>query len=147
MPKYSPGGIGHVPVAIYSCAFESAAVREAERRARRYADARHWHVAGAWSDDNPCVPLDGRPAWAAVTSTLSSGLVRGIIVAGISHLADDAAQFAALGVLVRDRGGFLAEATSPPPRQTAGRQERRRVLLEASSGWWLWKDLAPGAAS
>lgn len=147
MPKYPPGGIGHVPVAVYSCAAESAAVREAERRARHYADARHWHVAGTWSDDDPGLPLDARPAWAAVTSTLSSGLVRGIVVSSISHLVENAGQFAALGVLIRDRGGFLAEATSPPAHQTPGQFERRRILLEASSGWWQWRDLVPGAAS
>jgi hypothetical protein len=147
MPKSPSGGIGHVPVAVYSCAAESAAVREAERRARHYADARHWHVAGTWSDDDPSTPLDARPAWAAVTSALSSGLIRGIVVAGITHLAEDAGQFAALGVLIRDRGGFLTEAASPPARQTPAQHERRRILLEASSGWWLWGDLVPGAAS
>ncbi|MFD4261379.1 hypothetical protein ACFWR9_28065 [Streptomyces sp. NPDC058534] len=146
MPKL-PGGIGHVPIAVYSCATESAAVHEAERRARLYADARHWHVAGTWSDDGPRVPLDARPAWAAVTSALSSGLIRGIVVAEISHLVEDADQFAALGVLIRDRGGFLTEAPPPANRQPPGQHERRRILLEASSGWSLWDDLAPGTAS
>ncbi|MFC7510344.1 hypothetical protein ACFQV4_01430 [Streptomyces thermocarboxydus] len=120
MPKSPSGGIGHVPVAVYSCAAESAAIREAERRARHYADTRHWHVAGTWSDDDPSTALDARPAWAAVTSALSSGLIRGIVVAGITHLAEDAGQFAALGVLIRDRGGFLAEATSPPAARRRG---------------------------
>lgn len=147
MPKSPSGGIEHVPVAVYSCAAESAAIRETVRRARHYADTRHWHVAGTWSDDDPSTPLDARPAWAAVTSALSSGLTRGIVVAEITHLAEDAGQFAALGVLIRDRGGFLAEATSPSARQRPGQHERRRILLEASSGWWLWGDLVPGAAS
>ncbi|MEV8070846.1 hypothetical protein AB0P32_32860 [Streptomyces sp. NPDC085995] len=147
MPEFPFGGIGHVPVAVYSCAAEAAAVRDAEHRARQYADARHWQVAGTWSDDDPGVPLDARPAWTAVTSALSSGLVRGIVVAGISHLAADAGQFAALGVLVRDRGGFLTEATSPVARRTPGQYERVRVLIEASSGWWLRGRLVPGAAS
>lgn len=147
MPKSPTGGIGQVPVAVYSCAAETTAVRDAERRARHYAEARHWHVAGAWSDNDPNVHLDARPAWAAVTGALACGQVRGIIVAGISHLIDDARQFAALGVLIRDRGGFLAEASSPPSRRTPGQHERRRVVFEASSGWSLWGQLMPGAAS
>ncbi|MBT2677274.1 hypothetical protein J7E95_42125 [Streptomyces sp. ISL-14] len=147
MPKSPSGGLGHVPVAVYSCATDRAAVCDAERRARHYADARHWHVAGAWSDGDRSVSLDARPGWAGVTSALSSGLVRGIIVAGASHIADDAGQFAALGVLIRDRGGFLAEATTCPPSRTPEQHERRRALFEASSGWTLWGHLVPGAAS
>ncbi|WP_433546521.1 hypothetical protein ACQPZG_16550 [Streptomyces sp. CA-294286] len=141
-----PGGLGHVPVAVYSCAAESPAVHEAERRARHYADARHWHVAGVWSDDDPTVPLDTRLGWSAITGALSSGLVRGIIVAEIGHVAADAAQFAALGVLVRDRGGFLAEATSGPSRHMPGQHERRRVLFEAAAGWVPWVRIVPGSA-
>lgn len=141
------GGIGQVPVAVYSCAAEPAAIREAEQRARHYADARHWQVAGLWSDDDPAEPLNVRPSWTAVMSALSSRLFRGIVVAGQSHLTEDAHEFAALGTLIRERGGFLAEATSPPVRRTPGQHERRRILFEASAGWWLWADLTPGAVS
>lgn len=145
MPNSSSGGLGHVPVAVYSCAVEPPAVREAELRARHYSDARHWHVAGAWSDDDPAVPLDTRLGWSAITGALSSGLVRGIVVAGARHVADDAAQFAALGVLIRDRGGFLAEATNSPSRHTPGQHGRRRILFEAAAGWTPWGRLIPGS--
>ncbi|MGW7413837.1 hypothetical protein [Streptomyces sp. NPDC054863] len=144
MPNSSPGGLGHVPVAVYSCAAESPAVHEAERRARRYAEARHWHVAGVWSDDDPAMPLDTRSGWSAITGALSSGLVRGIVVAGAMHVTADAAQFAALGVLIRDRGGFLAEATNSSSRHTPGQHERRRVLFEAAASWTPWVRLIPG---
>ncbi|MDJ0461898.1 hypothetical protein [Streptomyces sp. H27-C3] len=144
MPNTSSAGLGHVPVAVYSCAADSPAVCEAERRARHYADARHWHVAGVWSDDDPAVPLDTRLGWSAITGALASGLVRGIVVAEAAHVSNDAAQFAALGVLIRDRGGFLAEATNAPSRHTPGQCERRRVLFEAASGWTPWGHLVPG---
>ncbi|MEV7796941.1 hypothetical protein AB0O68_34035 [Streptomyces sp. NPDC087512] len=49
------------------------AVREGEERGRYYADARHRHVAGAWSDFDPTLPLAERPGWQAVTSALSTG--------------------------------------------------------------------------
>ncbi|WP_330174587.1 hypothetical protein OG875_14165 [Streptomyces sp. NBC_01498] len=145
MPNSPSGGLGHVPVAVYSCAAEPPAVREAERRARNHADARHWHVAGVWSDDDPAVPLDTRSGWSAITGALSSGLVRGIVVAGAAHVTDDAAQFAALGVVIRDRGGFLAEATNSPSRHTPGQHERRRILFDAAAGWTPWGRLIPGS--
>lgn len=50
MPNNPPGGLGHVPVAVYSCAATSTALGESEERGRYYADARHWHVAGVWSE-------------------------------------------------------------------------------------------------
>lgn len=146
MPNSLPGGLGHVPVAVYSCAATAALVREAERRTRQYADARHWHVAGAWFDTDPTVPLDTRPGWSAMTGALSSGLIRGIVVVAASHVVLDAAQFAALGVLIRDRGGFLSEATPGPPRHTPGQQVRRRVLLEGAAGWLPYRHLAPEAS-
>ncbi|MEV0780902.1 hypothetical protein [Streptomyces sp. NPDC050428] len=145
MPNSPSGGLGHVPVAVYSCAAEPPAVREAERRARNYADARHWHVAGVWSDDDPTAPLDTRSGWSAITGALSSGLVRGIVVAGAAHVTDDAAQFAALGVVIRDRGGFLAEATNSPSRHTPGQHERRRILFEAAASWTPWGRLSLGS--
>ncbi|MFF1416712.1 recombinase family protein [Streptomyces sp. NPDC058280] len=144
MPNIPPGGLGHVPVAVYSCATSTHAVREAERQARHYADARHWHVAGAWIDHDPSALLDTRPGWQAMTGALSTGLVRGVVVAAISHVALDAAQFAALGVVVRDRGGFLVEATTPgPPHRTPGQHERRRTLFEGGAGRFSYRHLAP----
>ncbi|WEH41114.1 hypothetical protein [Streptomyces sp. AM 2-1-1] len=134
MPNIAPGGLGHVPVAVYSCATSTHAVSEAERRARHYADARHWHVAGAWTDRDPSALLDSRLGWQAITGALSTGLVRGVVVAAISQVVLDAAQFAALGVLVRDRGGFLVEATSGPPHRTLGQSEHRRTLFEGTAG-------------
>ncbi|MFF4605742.1 hypothetical protein ACFY12_23745 [Streptomyces sp. NPDC001339] len=147
MPKTPSDGFGHVPVAVYSCAAETAVARDAERRARHYADARHWHVAGVWSDNDPSIPLDARTGWSAVTGALSSGLIRGIVVGGASHIAADPAQFASLGVLIRDRGGFLAEAIPGFSRRTPGQHERRRILFEASSGWLPWGCLVPWGAS
>ncbi|MHC0433822.1 hypothetical protein ACX6XY_27180 [Streptomyces sp. O3] len=144
MPNTPSGGHGHVPVAVYSCASAAAVVREAERRARHYADARHWHVAGAWTDDDPAVPLDSRPGWSAITGALSTGIIRGVIVGAVSHVATDTAQFTALSVLIRDRGGFLTEAMSGPTHRTPGQHERRRVLLEAASIWSPWGHLRSG---
>ncbi|MET9964903.1 hypothetical protein ABZZ80_02995 [Streptomyces sp. NPDC006356] len=146
MPNTPPSGLGHVPVAVYSCATTASAVCAAELRARHYADARHWLVAGAWTDDNPAVALDTRPGWSAITSALSTGLIRGIVVAGASHVATDTAHFAALGVLIRDRGGFLTEAASGPSHRTPGQHERRRALLEAAVGWSVWDHFTPGIA-
>ncbi|NBE49889.1 hypothetical protein [Streptomyces boluensis] len=138
MPNTQSGGHGHVPVAVYSCASATGLVREAERRARHYADARHWHIAGAWTDDDPTVPLDSRPGWSAIAGALSTGIIRGVVVGVRTHVAADAAQFTALNVLIRDRGGFLAEATSGPTHRTPGQFERRRVLLEAGFIWSPW---------
>lgn len=135
MPNTPHRGLGHVPVAVYSCAATTPLANAAERRARNYADARHWQVAGAWTDNDSTVPLDTRPGWSAMTAALSSGLIRGVVVASASHVSLDAAQFAALGVLIRDRGGFLAEATPESPRRTPGQHERRRALFEAATGW------------
>jgi hypothetical protein len=147
MPKSPSGGLGNVPAAAYTCAAGTAAVRDAEERARHYAATRHWCVAGAWSDDDPSVPLDARPAWKAVMGALSSGLVRGIVVAGASHVAHDARQFTALGVLVRGRRGFLADAKSRPTHLIPGQHERLRALFEASSGWRGWMHPMSGAVS
>ncbi|MCZ4117914.1 hypothetical protein [Streptomyces sp. H39-S7] len=146
MSNTSPDGLGHVPVAVYACAAEAPLVREAEKQARRYADARHWHVAGAWADDDPTLPLDTRPGWSAIAGALSTGMIRGVVVGAASHVAADAAQFAALGVLIRDRGGFLAEAIPRPSRRTPGQNERRQALFEAASGWSPWTRLVPGIA-
>ncbi|MER7027386.1 MULTISPECIES: hypothetical protein [Streptomyces] len=41
MPNNPPGGLGHVPVAVYSCATTSTALGESEERGRYYANARH----------------------------------------------------------------------------------------------------------
>ncbi|MCY0953984.1 hypothetical protein [Streptomyces sp. H27-S2] len=140
MPTNPPGGLGHVPVAVYACASTAAAVRDGEKRGRHYADARHWHVAGAWSDADPAVPLAERSGWQAITSALSTGMIRGIIVGSLSHVAADAAQFAGLGVLIRDRGGFLVHAAAGLPRRTPGQQQRRRDIADASSRWSPWGD-------
>ncbi|WP_328763172.1 MULTISPECIES: hypothetical protein [unclassified Streptomyces] len=140
MPTNPPGGLGHVPVAVYACASTAAAIRDGEKHGRHYADARHWHVAGAWSDPDPAVPLAERPGWQAITSALSTGMIRGIIVGALTHVAADAAQFAGLGVLIRDRGGFLVHATGGPPRRTPGQLQRRRDIADASSGWSPWGD-------
>ena len=147
MPKATPGGLGHVPVAVYSCAAETEAARDAERLARNYAHARHWHVAGSWADTDPGVPLEERPAWEALPGALSSGLIRGIVVGGASHVAANATRFAALSVLIRDRGGFLIEATSAHPHRTPGQHERRRILLVAASGWWHRGPVLTGTAT
>lgn len=136
MPINPPGGLGHVPVAVYVCAPTSTAVREGEERGRYYADARLWHVAGAWSDFDPALPLAERPGWQAVTSALSAGMIRGIVVSALTHVASDAAQFASLGVLIRERGGFLTDvAAASPTRRTPGQGERRRDIADAASGW------------
>ncbi|MFI2432092.1 hypothetical protein [Streptomyces sp. NPDC018693] len=136
MPINPPGGIGHVPVAVYSCATDSAALGDSEERGRRYADARHWRVAGVWSDPDPVLPLMERPGWRAVTAALSAGMIRGVVVSGPAHVASDAVQFAALGVLLRDRGGFLADASNATPaRRTSGQARRRRDIVDAASGW------------
>lgn len=139
MPNTSPGGLGHVPVAVYACTAAAPIAREAERHARRYADARHWHVSGAWTDHDPTRPLDTRPGWAAVVGALSTGVIRGVVVGAAAHVAADEARFAAVGALIRERGGFLAEAVPGLSRRTPGQHERRRALFEAASGW------APGA--
>ncbi|MGA4866832.1 hypothetical protein ACPB9J_29755 [Streptomyces lavendulocolor] len=137
MPNNPSGGLGHVPVAIYSCALSSTALGESEERGRYYADARHWHVAGAWSDSDPALPLAERPGWQAVTAALSAGMIRGVVVSAVAHVASDTAQFAALGVLLRDRGGFLADASNgTPARRTPGQARRRRDLTDAASGWF-----------
>ncbi|MFB7364714.1 recombinase family protein [Streptomyces hydrogenans] len=137
MPTNLPGGLGHVPVAVYSCAATSTALGESEARGRYYADARHWHVACVWSDPAPSLPLMERPGWQAVTAALSAGMIRGVVVSGLTHVAADAAQFAALGVLLRDRGGFLADASSgTPTRRTPGQARRRRDIADAASGWF-----------
>jgi hypothetical protein len=146
MPNTPPGGLGHVPVAVYACATATSAVCAAELRARHYADARHWHVAGTWTDNDPSMALDTRPGWSAITSALSTGLIRGIVVAGASHVVADAAHFAALRLLIRDRGGFLTEAAPGPPHRTPGQHERRRALLEAAVGWSLWDLFTTGIA-
>ncbi|MET7702632.1 recombinase family protein [Streptomyces sp. NPDC005485] len=147
MPNTPPGGLGHVPVAVYACATGTSAVCAAELRARHYADARHWHVAGAWTDDDPAAALDTRPGWSAVMSALSTGLIRGIVVAGASHVAAGAAHFAALGVLIRDRGGFFLTEAAPGPRhRSPGQHERRRALLDAAVGWSPRDHFAPGIA-
>ncbi|MFE3557077.1 hypothetical protein ACFXKW_19730 [Streptomyces sp. NPDC059193] len=140
MPTNPPSGLGHVPVAVYSCASTAVAVRDGEKRGRHYADGRHWHVAGAWSDPDPVVPLAERPGWQAITSALSTGMIRGIIVGSLSHVAADTAQFAGLGVVIRDRGGFLVHAAGGPPRRTPGQLQRRRDIADASSGWSPWGD-------
>lgn len=143
MPNNPIGGLGHVPVAVYACASTAVAVRDGERRCRHYAGARHWHVAGAWSDPDPAVPLAERPGWQAIASALSTGIIRGIIVSAFSHVASDAAQFAGLGVLIRDRGGFLVHAADTLPRRTPGELQRRRDITDASSGWSPWEDTPP----
>ncbi|WP_395369322.1 hypothetical protein OHU45_09125 [Streptomyces tubercidicus] len=143
MPNTPSGGLGHVPVAIYACAATAPLVREAEQHARHYADARHWHVSGAWTDHDPTLPLTTRPGWAAVVSALSTGMIRGVVVGAASHVTADTAQFAALGVLIRERGGFLAEAVPGPSRRTPGQHERRRALFEAASGWTPGTRLVP----
>ncbi|MET9470291.1 recombinase family protein [Streptomyces sp. NPDC006544] len=137
MPKNPPGVLGHVPVAVYSCTDDPRTVRAAETRGRHYADSRHWQVAGAWSDLGPAVPLDTRAGWKAVTDALDAGKVRGIVVADTSHIAADPAQFAALGVLLRERGGFLVYTTVSPMRRTPRpapaapqpRRSRRRMVI------------------
>lgn len=140
MPTNPPSGLGHVPVAVYACAATTPAVRDGEKRGRHYADARHWHVAGVWSDPDPTVPLAERPGWQAITSALSTGMIRGIIVGALTHVAADAAQFAGLGVLIRDRGGFLVHTAGTLPRRTPGQLQRRRDIADASSGWSPWGD-------
>ncbi|MFD9814459.1 hypothetical protein [Streptomyces sp. NPDC059080] len=141
MPNNPPGGLGHVPVAVYSCATTSTALGESEERGRYYADARHWHVAGVWSDPDPALPLMERPGWQAVTAALSAGMIRGVVVSSPTHVAADAAQFAALGVLLRDRGGFLAGAPNgTPARRTPGQARSRRDLADAASGWFTQPD-------
>ncbi|MCG7523360.1 recombinase family protein [Streptomyces sp. OfavH-34-F] len=145
MPINPPGGLGHVPVAVYSCATTSTALGESEERGRCYADARHWHVAGVWSDPAPSLPLMERPGWRAVTAALSAGMIRGVVVSGLTHVAADAAQFAALGVLLRDRGGFLADGSSgTPPRRTPDQARRRRGIGDAASGWFTQTDAYEG---
>ncbi|MFB7543544.1 hypothetical protein ACFC0N_27075 [Streptomyces zaomyceticus] len=135
MPINPPGGLGHVPIAVYACATTSTAIREGEERGRYYADARHWHVAGAWSDFDPTLPLAERPGWQAVTSALSAGMIRGIVVSALTHVAADAARFASLGVLIRERGGFLVDASGvAPARRTPGQRRRRRGIADAASG-------------
>ncbi|MBT2451805.1 hypothetical protein J7F03_33030 [Streptomyces sp. ISL-43] len=140
MPTNPPSGLGHVSVAVYACSATATAVRDGERRGRHYADARHWHVAGAWSDTDPTVSLAERPGWQAIASALSTGMIRGIIVGSISHVASDTAQFAGLGVIIRDRGGFLVHAADTLPRRTPGQLQRRRVIADASSEWSPWED-------
>ncbi|MEV0302089.1 hypothetical protein [Streptomyces prasinus] len=136
MPINPPGGLGHVPVAVYVCAPTSTAVREGEGRGRYYAGARLWHVAGAWSDFDPTLPLAERPGWQAVTSALSAGIIRGVVVSTPTHVATDAAQFAGLGVLIRERGGFLVDASvASPARRTPGQRGRRRDIADTASGW------------
>lgn len=127
--------MGHVPVAVYSSSPHHATIQESEACARRYADARLWPVAGAWSDPDPDVPLIDRIGWRGITDALGHGMVRGIIVADQSHVASDSAEFERLGALIRDRGGFLAVATASAPRRTPGQQARRRNVLEGASGW------------
>ncbi|MFE7093306.1 hypothetical protein [Streptomyces erythrochromogenes] len=129
------GGIGHVPVAVYSSSPHAATIQESEACARRYADARLWPVAGAWSDPDPSIPLVDRMGWRGITDALGNGIVRGIVVADQAHVASDSAEFERLGALIRDRGGFLAVATASTPRRTPGQQARRRTVLEAASGW------------
>ncbi|MGW5335557.1 hypothetical protein [Streptomyces bauhiniae] len=148
MPINPPGGRGHVPVAVYSCATTSTALGESEERGRCYADARHWHVAGVWSDSAPSLPLIERPGWQAVTGALSAGMIRGVVVSGLTHVAADAAQFAALGVLLRDRGGFVADASSATPtRRTPGQARRRRDIADAASGRFTQPDTYEEGAS
>lgn len=137
MPTNPPSGLRHVPVAVYSCATTSTALDESEERGRYYADARHWHVAGVWFDPAPSLPLMERPGWQGVTAALSAGMIRGVVVSGLTHVAADVAQFAALGVLLRDRGGFLADASSGTlPRRTPGQALRRCGIADAASGWF-----------
>ncbi|MFF4386256.1 hypothetical protein ACFY0G_05565 [Streptomyces sp. NPDC001552] len=140
MPNNPIGGLGHVPVAVYTCSATATVVRDGEKRGRHYADARHWHVARAWSDTDPAVLLDERPGWQAITTALSTGMIRGIIVGSLSHVAADTAQFASLGVLIRDRGGFLVHAADTAPRRTLGQLQRRRDVADVSSGWSPWED-------
>ncbi|MFD4787483.1 hypothetical protein ACFWN1_10570 [Streptomyces sp. NPDC058459] len=148
MPINPPGGLGHVPVAVYSCATTSIALGESEERGRCYADARHWHVAGVWSDSAPSLPLMERPGWQAVTGALSAGMIRGVVVSGLTQVAADAAQFAALGVLLRDRGGFLADASSATPtRRTPGQARRRRDIADVASGRFTQPDTYEEGAS
>lgn len=99
-------------------------------------------MAGAWTDRDPSAPLGSRLGWQAMTGALSSGLVRGVVVAANSHVALDAAQFAALGVLVRDRGGFLVEATTGPPPRTPGQPQHRRTLFEGAARRFSYGHLA-----
>ncbi|MYY01224.1 MULTISPECIES: recombinase family protein [unclassified Streptomyces] len=148
MPTNPPSGLGHVPVAVYSCATTSAALGESEERGRYYADARHWHVAGVWSDPAPSLPLMERPGWQGVTAALSAGMIRGVVVSGLTHVAADVAQFAALGVLLRDRGGFLADASSGTlTRRTPSQARRRGDIANAASGWFTQTDTYEGGAS
>ncbi|MFH9723717.1 hypothetical protein ACH4M4_12235 [Streptomyces sp. NPDC017254] len=148
MPSNPPGGLGHVPIAVYTCAATSPTIREGEENGRRYAEARHWRVAGAWSDSDPAVPLAERPGWQAVTFALSDGMIRGVVVSELAHVATDAAQFAALGVLLRDRGGFLVDASSGvPARRTPGQAPRRRAIADAASGRFTQPDPPEGNGS
>lgn len=63
-------------------------------------------------------------------------MIRGIVVGALTHVASDAAQFASLGVLIRERGGFLTDvAGALPVRCTPGQRERRRDIADAASGW------------
>ncbi|MEV3947026.1 hypothetical protein AB0K57_05105 [Streptomyces halstedii] len=148
MPNNPPGGLGHVPVAVYSCATTSTALGESEERGRYYADARHWHVAGVWSDSDPALSIMERPGWQAVTAALSARMIRGVVVSVSTHVAADAAQFTALGVLLRDRGGFLADASSgTSARRTPGQARRRRDIADVASGWFTQPDTYEKGAS
>ncbi|MEV7432267.1 hypothetical protein ACIQKE_14770 [Streptomyces griseoviridis] len=141
MPTNPPGGLGHVPVAVYSCAATSTDLGESEERGRYHADARHWQVAGVWSARASSLPLMERPGWQAFTAALSAGMIRGVVVSGLTHVAAGAAQFAGLGVLLRDRGGFLADASSgTPTRRTPGQARRRHDIADAASGWFTQQD-------
>ncbi|MFG2232237.1 hypothetical protein ACGFNX_19850 [Streptomyces sp. NPDC048723] len=116
--KPRPHGRGHVPVAVYSCAPDLAVRTEAEGLGRRYATARHWLVATVRSDDDPSMPLDDRLGWSAIRQALASGFVRGVVVAEAKHVADNSREFHRLGVAVREKGAFLAEATDGRPLHT-----------------------------
>lgn len=128
-PHASPG---RVPVILYIAGDNPVANGEALFLARRFASDREWTVVAEQTDTSTTAPLPDRAGWETVTAALADGTAHGVVVGALDMVADSPAEFAALGVLVRDRGAFLVEAAGVP-RRTPGQYSRRRNLHDAAT--------------
>jgi hypothetical protein len=126
---------GRVPVVVYIASDDPATGTKTLAVARRFASDREWSIVAEPSDTSTTAPLLDRHGWATVTAALATGSARGVVVGAFGMVATEKAEFEALEALIRDRGGFLVEATSTLPRRTPGQALRRRNLADAAAGY------------
>ncbi|MFE2850103.1 hypothetical protein ACFXJO_03090 [Streptomyces lavendulae] len=115
MPKPKPLGRDLVRVAVYSCVPDAELRTQFAGLGRRYALARYWLIATEACDDDPFVPLEMRPGWAAVRQALACRDIHGVIVAEAGSGTDSRRELHRLDTVVRAMGGFLAKAVAAHP--------------------------------